>query len=613
MNLLRRRDGIILTLILLTAAFLRSHYLLQIEHNIDHAYPVWQALDTLEHGTFPLIGQSTSVLFANPALTGYLYLPLVALTRSPIASYILVIALNTLAVLLAFRAVRGLIGMKPALIAAALMAVNPWVIEYSRTAWVQSLLPFFTCALAWLLWPVLTGKTRQPARRTLLALIVLTLMTQTYLLAYLMVIPVGVLTVIFWRRVPKQALLISGGIFLAASLLYGAGLLANRDALEQRLSTFGSNPSRLSGEALSHALRLVTGNDYAAARGLDAPANDAILRQNLSQIAHVGVAGMLGVGFGLALFAGRRTQYIASLPRRDGAIILLVWFGLPILLMSYVGQPVHPFYQLLGLPAGYALAAWGMSAIFRPHTRIGGAFLIGLFVPFGVLMGINSTRYYQETAVLPGAHGTTALSLEYGLKLGQKINELLPEGVTVYADESPWILSSFAGRTLPVVRYMRVPQVVIVPGLYVNAALDADQTAAITLPDGYSLTLDLATNAHAPANALNFSSEQGITLIGYDLVDDALTTYWRVNAVTPGGLFAPFTHLFNDSGERVQIVDGEIVPGEVWQVGDIHIHRMDIPDAEDYRIEVGQYDAVRGQNVIFLPDYVPTICIHRCE
>ena len=40
------------------------------------------------------------------------------------------------------------------------------------------------------------------------------------------------------------------------------------------------------------------------------------------------------------------------------SLIPLLWFGLPVLLMSYVGQPVHPFYQLLGLPAGYALVGW---------------------------------------------------------------------------------------------------------------------------------------------------------------------------------------------------------------------------------------------------------------
>ena len=102
------------------------------------------------------------MLFANPALTGYLYLPFVALSRSPLGAYLLIISLNSAAVLLAYRAVRSLLGAFPALVAAALMAVNPWVIEYSRDTWVQSLLPFFTCAIAWLLWPVLLGSSRSP-------------------------------------------------------------------------------------------------------------------------------------------------------------------------------------------------------------------------------------------------------------------------------------------------------------------------------------------------------------------------------------------------------------------------------------------------------------------
>lgn len=642
LNLSRRSDRVIITFILVIAAFLRAHYLLQIEHNIDHAYPVWQALDTLEHGSLPLTGQSTSVLFANPALTGYLYLPLVAFTRSPIAPYILVIALNTLAVMLAFRAVRGLLGTMPALIAATLMAVNPWVIEYSRTSWVQSFLPFFTCAIAWLLWPVLTGKTRNPARRTILALILLTLMAQTYLLAYLMVFPVGVLILIFWKRVPKRALLIGGSIFAAAGLIYGAGLLAQRDSVQQRLSEFGSNSAHLSDEALNHALRLVTGNDYAAARGLEAPISDAPLRQNFSRIAHYTLTALLVIGalrvvFTRTEFVG--TPYMASargksihlggvwksplhyMERRfrggdEQALILLIWFGLPILLMSYVGQPVHPFYQLLGLPAGYALAAWGICAVFRPHTRIGAAILIALFLPFAVLMSINSTRYYEETAVIPGAHGTTALSLEYGLKLGEAINRLLPDGGTVYADESPWILSSFAGRTLPFMRYLHLPGVLIVPagsGLYLNI-FSPPHTEDIVLPDAYTLSLDVylpdVANQIEVPNPLDIPSEQGIRLVGYNLFDGVLTTYWRVDTVTPetsGWLFAPFAHLFNEAGERVQIVDGEVVPGSEWRVGEIHIHRMTIPNAENYRIEVGQYDSVRGQNVIFLPDYVPTI------
>ena len=134
-------ERLLLAVILLVAAFLRGHNLLQIEHNVDHAYPIWQALTTLEHGVFPLTGQGTSVLFANPALMGYLYLPFIAATHSPLGAYLLVIPLNTLAVLLAFYAARRVLGTRIALITTALVAVNPWVIEYSRTSWVQSLMP----------------------------------------------------------------------------------------------------------------------------------------------------------------------------------------------------------------------------------------------------------------------------------------------------------------------------------------------------------------------------------------------------------------------------------------------------------------------------------------
>lgn len=625
-NPLRRSEQIILAVILVAAAFLRAEYLLQIEHNIDHAYPVWQALNTLEHGALPLTGQSTSVLFDNPALTGYLYLPLLALARSPITPYILVIALNTLAVLLSFRAVRGLLGTTPGLIAAALIAVNPWIIEYSRTSWVQSLLPFFACAVAWLLWPVLSGRSRNPRRRTLLALVMLTLMAQTYLLAYLMVVPVGLLIMIFWRRVPKHALLAGSAIFLAAAAVYGAGLLANRQAVQRRLDDFGASPARLSGEAWSHAVRLVTGNDYAAARGVGAPAGDAELRQGLSQIAHTVLLAALILGSGLALVNIRRAKAALRpgrpteppLQKGDAGLILLIWFLPPVALMSYVGQPVHPFYQLLGLPAGYGLAAWGIAAVFRPQTRIGGAALVALFVPFALLMGLNSARYYQETAARPGAHGTTALSLEYGLKLGDAINAHLPPGGIVYADESAWILNSFAGRTFLVSRFARAPRVTIIPwsgGLYLNAPGE-DHDVTIPLPDGYPLTLDQfepgAASQVVPLHALDYASEQGIRLIGYDLDGDALTTYWRVDSMTPetrDWLFAPFAHVFDDSGQRVQIVDGEVVPGGEWRVGDVHVHHMTIPDAVQYEIRVGQYDALRQQNVIFLPDYTPLIIL----
>ncbi|MFN8375786.1 MAG: glycosyltransferase family 39 protein [Anaerolineae bacterium] len=342
------RTQTLLTLILLLAAVLRARYLLQIEHNVDQAYPIWQALQTLDRGVFPLAGQGTSVLFANPTLTGYLLLPFVAITRSPLGAYVFTIALNTLGVLLAYRAIKGLLGTRAGLIAAALMAVNPWVIEYSRTTWVQSLLPFFTCALAWLLFPVFAGKSKRPAKRLLIAVLLLTAFTQTYLLSFAILAPIGLLLLIFRRRIVWKALFAGAAVFGVALALYGIGLLQQWDSVQQKLGSFTSAEASFRTDAWEHALRLVSGADYAVARGTLAPIGDWELREHLSQIAHDVLAIAVIVGLVLAAIqfltakAQRAQRKSKSGTSRDAAIILLVWFGVPVLAMTRVGQNVHP-------------------------------------------------------------------------------------------------------------------------------------------------------------------------------------------------------------------------------------------------------------------------------
>ncbi len=261
----------LLGLIIALGAVLRFQNIGLIEHNVDHAYPIWQALMTVDHGHWPLLGQGTSVLFANPPLTGYLYLPLVALFRSPAPVYMVVIALNTLAIPLAYAALKPLITIPAALTAALLVAVNPWVIEYSRTSWVQSLLPFFACLLAWLLFPLLMGAVRHGGRRLLLTGLAAAVAVNTYLLAYVFLAQIGLLIALFWRRVPKRALLGAAIIVAVPALVYGAALLSDSANLMTRLETFGGSGLRFSGEALGHALRLVSGADYPLARGAAAP------------------------------------------------------------------------------------------------------------------------------------------------------------------------------------------------------------------------------------------------------------------------------------------------------------------------------------------------------
>jgi hypothetical protein len=439
----------------------------------------------------------------------------------------------------------------------------------------------------------------------------LTLVTQTYLLAYLLIVPVGLLIVIFWQRIPKRALAIGIAIFAAASLFYAIGLLRQFESVQQNLAEFGSSPAHLSIEAWNHAVRLISGADYPLARGQAAPMHDAPIRQQLTQIAHFVVQALLIVGIGRAIGALRDPQ------RRTQAVILLMWFGVPILLMSYVGQPVHPFYQLLGLPAGCTLVAWSLDGFkFRETTpppslprirgrcRVSGGggssksiFLLILFVPFAALMAINSARFAQETAAAPGVHDLGALPLDYGLQLGRLINNHLPANGVVYAEVDEWTLNSFAGTTFPLRRDTRAPRFAIIPrdgGAYVvghiTAPADWQPPAGTTihkripLPGNGLLTVDVypadATQQISPAHVVEQSSEEGLTLLGYDWEESTLVTYWRVDALVAdanGWQFAPFAQVYDEQGERLAVIDGEIVPGRLWRVGDVHRHEMNLP------------------------------------
>ncbi len=604
-----------LLLVVCLAAVLRLQNLEAIEHNIDHAYPIWQALSTLERGALPLAGQGTSVLFANPALTGYLYLPALLIVRSPYAPYLLVIALNTLAVGLAYRAIRRLWDERAALSGAFLLAVSPWVIEYSRTTWVQALLPFFACLTFALFVPVWLGASERPRRDFWWACAALAAMTQTYLLAYVAFVPVGLLSLIFQRRIGGRALLIGALIALAPTPLYAAGLLSDSARALERLRTFAERPPSLSTEALSHALRLLTGREYAAARGLAAPLQDAALRFQLSEVAHAALIVVLLIG---ALAALRK--------RRDSAIIALIWGGVPVALMSYVSQAVHPFYLLLTLPALHALAGIGIAQIARALRRpvIQYTLVAGL-LSFGALSGLNVLRYAQESLITPSIDGLTALPLGEGVRMASALlsAEQIGDSV-VFADIDGWILNSFAGRLFEVDRDADAAKTLYLPergGVYLIFS-PTDQPRAFpfalepfgrhVFADGGSVEAFRVAQGLA-RQTIDVPSDKGLSLIDARLEGELrvgqttrLYISLRVDALPPeraDWLFTPFAHIYDGEGRRILIVDGAVTPAWAWRLGDVQRKTLQIALPEDaqppFRVEIGLYDGVRGEAARF--------------
>lgn len=641
------RPGTLVTgAILGVAALLRFGYLDAIEHNVDHAYPIHQALRTLEQGYLPLTGQETSVLFANPPLTGYLYVPVLAVWRSPVAAYLLVIALNTVAVWLCYRTALKLFGQPPAWIAAALMAINPWVVEYSRATWVQGLVPFLACLTAYWLFPALAGQSRRPARDVFAALVALTALTQTYLPAFVAAVPVAVLLVIFRRRVPWRAALAGGLVFALALSLYAAGLLAGWERTRAKLDVFvstGSAPA-LNSEAWWHAFRLVTGEDYAIARGTWAPPRDAETRQALLQVAHWALLAALGAGAALAGARAWRRR-----PGGEAGLIALVWFALPPLLMTVTTQPVHPFYLLVTLPAGHLLAGMGIGSALapllagaKPHARLGWAALAMAGAALAALFGTNSARYYQETRVIPGAHALSALPLSEGLRLGATINRLLGDGPRfVSIDLNAEAVSSLCGRVTDVSRDQRFPALTRVlpwpggvtvvflgggkPGGLSPVGAELVEDATRVLVDGTSILYYRHPRAGddpawLPAGGarVEWPTDRGLTLAWWAWQGEALVTGWRVDSLPDDyarWLLGPFVHVFDRDGRRLSVLSGEAVPGYDWRVGQLYIQRIAVPGgrAAGAHFEIGLYDAIRAQNAVFQPPGGDSSTIYRID
>jgi 4-amino-4-deoxy-L-arabinose transferase-like glycosyltransferase len=597
------------------AAVLRLQNLEAIEHNVDHAYPIWQALNTLENGALPVLGQGTSVLFANPALTGYLYIPALLIVRSPYAPYLLVIALNTLAVALAYRAMRR-VDESAALIGAFLLAVNPWVIEYSRTTWVQALLPFFACLTFALFLPVWLGRASHAERRFLLGCLALAAMTQTYLLAFAALVPVALLSVCFRRRISGRALWLGALIVVIPTAIYGAGLLSEATRTLERLRSFTGQTATLSTEALSHALRLLTGREYAAARGLAAPIQDSVLRFQLSELAH----GVLLIALLIGAVHLWRKQ-------RTAALIALVWSGMPILMMSYVSQAVHPFYLLLTLPALHLAAGVGLAQIARliGKRTVGQIALTLVLAAFGALSALNVLRYAEESLVTPSVDGLSALPLGEGVRMARQLLSAEQIGASVvFADIDGWILNSFAGRLFEVDRDADATQTLYLPergGVYLQFRA-AEQAQAFPLPIAPFARYTFADGGTVAAWRVpremveptrNVPSDKGLTLIDVQL-DGALragqTTRlfisFRVDALPEARvhwLFAPFAHVYDASGARVLIADGAVTPGWAWRLGDIqrktlHLHLPASAQAP-FRVEIGLYDGVHGEAARF--------------
>jgi len=625
-NVLRdplRRHGALL-MVLTIGAVLRLANLGLIRHGYDASYPIYDALRILVGHEFPLLGQPSSVFLDNPPLMGYLQTLPLLLWRSPWAVYLFVIALNTIAIAFVYRVAQALLGNTVAFFAALLFAINPWLIVYSRWSWVQGLLPFFMALIAWSLWPALIDRSRSP-RRLIVAASALAILLMTYIQAWGVLVPIGLLLIVFHRHLTWRPVLIGAAIVGLACAIYGVGLIQNWETNAPKLEAFTAQGERhFTREGIDHALRFVTGMDFEY-QAPSSPDTDWRLGASALAMLSLSLAAIVGAGRAVRAIVQKRAE-------RSSGLIVLIWFVVPVLMMSVSARPIHPHYLLLSIPAGAVLAAWGVELIWRV-ARLRWIVMLA-FTAITIIFAVNLWLYEADMIRHPTMPKFDGWSLEAGVRVGDQLRALTadqPAPQRIAANGQVSILSSWSGQYLKNLNGLKYPDFVVLPGnqplLYLLNSISAHPAFLgsqwqlwpdrdLTFADGAQVAFRQAlpvtrTSALAlPAHPIDWPSESGLALLGYTISQtDELTpaldiiTYWRVDELKPeraDWYVGAYYQVHQLDGSLIANVGEHSQWGYRWELGDVYVDHVRIPlpdrSMEGYQLIIGLTDSIHQRN-----------------
>jgi 4-amino-4-deoxy-L-arabinose transferase-like glycosyltransferase len=647
----------VLISILVLAAVLRFWNLDATEFKYDEARVSNLAAHFCDTGIPPVRGMGSSVGIDNPPLTIYLLSLPILFSRDPLIVTAFVVLLNIAAVWGCYWIGRRYWGLNAGLVAAALLAISPWAVFYSRKVWAQDLIlpfviAFFAFHLEWLVehkrW-ALTG-----------TIVTLAALTQIHMATVAFVPILGLSLILTWvdpsrrSRYPTlwRPLLVGIGVSALLYLPYLAFDALTGWGNARALIEIAQAPAQTHWEAVRFALLNIGGREIHALSGPERFGEflNGILDLDYWPDRIEESLALLGTAYLMIRLWYKRHD--RRLRLRDG--LLLLWLIMPVLFYVRSKSPVFPHYLIPLYPAPYLALAIGASdllsaagaydAVKKPLYALASVSMLALVLWQSYLS--LSIHAFVETHHTPNGMGTpVGILRDVARTVERYVDTWHSEQVVILCpgddpgmDECPAVFQFMIGRSMKarfadydeslLFPWQDTPTlVVLAPGnsvaeqeLLRHASSLSDKEIWLRERRGayrfYQLPARYIPEPDMQPDNTPVHVENGISLLGYDLSarptpgqTTRLTLYWSVDAVPdepPAQGYSFANHLLAADGQRYGQRDGPGYHVRWWQPRDTLASWFEIPlsaDAPDsaYRLRIGvyvftppgQFDAVR--------------------
>lgn len=405
--------------ILLLATVLRVAWPTLTEFKFSEARLEALALELTREGRLPLLGVPSSAGFDHSPISVYLYVPAFLFTTDPIPATIYGGLVGVAAVFLCWWLSRRWPGggRRAALTAAALFAVSPWSVAFSRKIWQVTFVPLFTLAFVGLIISALVegSDANQPKAKTwnlAWAMVVYALLVQIHPSAVSVALALILWLILFWRRVRLTPLLVGGALGAVTAIPFLVYQAQNEWPAFQALTSLPGSVWDLC------AIRL--GWEAITGRGIHALAGDAypILRIVPQLGWFFNLVGWLAAGGSLWLAWRAAVNWRkADADKRQAArvnLILLTWLLIPLLFNLRHSMELHLHFFAIIAPAAYLIIGRAVVDIFNTVSaantraralRIAGALGLSLLMVGQVIALILIARFVAGHDT-PGGFGT---------------------------------------------------------------------------------------------------------------------------------------------------------------------------------------------------------------